>query len=101
MALRHLQGIQFRARWGLFASTARVFYERMSIEDRSRKAQEIINAPERYKMCEGCESIVAERVSTCPNCHGYRFDASAERVIDQARALGGREQTSVLAEDLE
>jgi hypothetical protein len=36
----------------------------------------------------------------CPNCHGYRFEASAERVIHQARILGAREQTSVTAQDL-
>lgn len=73
----------------------------MSLEARARKAVEIISAPDRYKVCEGCESIVAERVATCPNCHGYRFDGSTERVIAQAQILGGREQTSVIAEDLE
>lgn len=73
----------------------------MSLEERARKAGEIINEPARYKVCEGCESIVAERVATCPNCHGYRFDGEPERVIEQAQHLGGREKTSVLAEDLE
>ena len=73
----------------------------MSLEERAKKAREIAASADRYKVCEGCESIVAERVVNCPNCHGYRFDASADRVISQARILGGREQTSVVAEDLE
>lgn len=73
----------------------------MSLEERAKKAREIAANAERYKVCEGCESIVAERVVNCPNCHGYRFDAAAERVIAQAELLGNREQTSVVAEDLE
>lgn len=73
----------------------------MSLEARARKAGEIISNPGRYKVCEGCESIVAERVVTCPNCHGYRFDGSSARVVAQAQILGAREQTSVVAEDLE
>ena len=46
------------------------------------------------------ESIVAARVATCPNCHGYRFDDTPEAVIAQARLLGSRAQTSVIEEDL-
>ncbi|MEO7932037.1 MAG: hypothetical protein ABIT76_02655 [Chthoniobacterales bacterium] len=73
----------------------------MSLEERARKAREIAAQAERYKVCEGCESIVAERVVNCPNCHGYRFDGTPQRVISQAELLGAREQTSVVAEDLE
>ncbi len=72
----------------------------MSLEERARKAQEIAAHADRYKVCEGCESIVAARVVDCPNCHGYRFDDAAERVITQALSLGSREQTSVVADDL-
>lgn len=63
--------------------------------DRAARAQKIIDAPENFKMCEGCESIVAARVATCPNCHGYRFDESPERVVEQARLLASRPQQSV------
>ena len=73
----------------------------MSLGERARKAREIAAQADRYKVCEGCESIVAERVVNCPNCHGYRFDGAASRVISQAELLGTREQTSVVAEDLE
>lgn len=51
-------------------------------------------------VCEGCDSIVAERAVTCPNCHGYRFDASEERVVLHARVLAARPQQSVTAADL-
>ena len=69
-------------------------------ESRQAKAAKIAANPQGYKVCEGCDSIVGAGAVLCPNCHSYRFDASAERVILQARALGSREQTSVTAGDL-
>ncbi|WP_234041966.1 zinc ribbon domain-containing protein [Persicirhabdus sediminis] len=67
---------------------------------RLEKAKEIANNPAEYKVCEGCDSIVGSATVICPNCHGYRFDGSADRVVDQAVYLGVREQTSVTAEDM-
>lgn len=64
------------------------------------KAKEIANNPGNYKVCEGCDSIVGSGTTLCPNCHGYRFDEGAARVVDQAVWLGCREQTSVTADDL-
>lgn len=69
-------------------------------ESRQAKAAKIAAHPANYKVCEGCDSIVGAGAVLCPNCHSYRFDASAERVIQQAQALGSREQTSVTAGDL-
>jgi hypothetical protein len=71
------------------------------LSERARKAAKIIAEPDKFKVCEGCDSIVAARVATCPNCNGYRFNEDAEAVIEQARLLGSREQQSVIAEDLE
>lgn len=71
-----------------------------SREERSRQAAKIASEPERYKICEGCDSIVAAKAATCPNCYGYRFNDERQAVIDQALLLGGRDQTSVVAEDL-
>jgi len=71
-----------------------------TLQDRAKKAAEIIATPHQYKVCEGCDSIVAERVATCPNCYGYRFDESSEAVTTQARLLGSREQKTVTAQDL-
>jgi hypothetical protein len=62
---------------------------------RGERAAQIIRQPELYKVCEGCESIVVMDAATCPNCHGYRFDTSAERVTSQAEILGKRLPTSV------
>lgn len=69
--------------------------------ERAARAQKIIDAPQNYKICEGCESIVARRVDTCPNCHGYRFNEDDSVIIDHAKALAARPQTSVTASDLE
>ncbi|MGB0992266.1 MAG: hypothetical protein ACPG32_07325 [Akkermansiaceae bacterium] len=70
------------------------------LQQRLQKAREIANNPGAYKVCEGCDSIVGHAAALCPNCHGYRFDAEASRVVDQAVWLGTREQVSVTAEDL-
>lgn len=70
------------------------------LADRAARAQKIIATPDDYKVCEGCESIVAERATTCPNCHGYRFDDAPERVVEQATHLATRPQQSVTASDL-
>ena len=69
-------------------------------DSRAAKAQEIAASPDDFQVCEGCDSIIAARVTICPNCHSYRFDGSAPRVIQQALELGSREQQSVTAEDL-
>ena len=67
---------------------------------RAAKARQIASSPNDFQVCEGCDSIIAARVAICPNCHGYRFDDSAPRVIQQALELGSREQQSVTAADL-
>lgn len=73
----------------------------MSNSKRAAQAAKIIASPAKYKVCEGCESIVGENAAFCPNCNGYRFDDSPERVVDQARLLASRDRTSVLLSDLD
>jgi hypothetical protein len=68
--------------------------------NRAATAAKIAANPEGYKVCEGCDSIVGSATALCPNCHSYRFDAAPQRVIEQARILGSREQRSVTADDL-
>lgn len=75
--------------------------EEVTLDDRAAKAREIASSPDDFQVCEGCDSIVAARVALCPNCHSYRFDTSAPRVIQQALELGSREQQSVTAADLQ
>ncbi len=71
------------------------------LTDRSAKAAKIIANPGNFKVCESCDSIVTARVALCPNCNGYRFNAEPEAVIEQARLLAARAQTSVTHEDLQ
>jgi hypothetical protein len=70
------------------------------LTERAKRAAQIVASPIHYKVCEGCESIVTAQANTCPNCHGYRFDSDAERVISQAKLLGSRPQSSVRPDDL-
>jgi len=71
-----------------------------SLGERAQKALRIIASPQNFKVCEGCDSIVAARVATCPNCHGYRFAEDTETVRQQAQVLANREQRTVTARDL-
>ncbi len=68
--------------------------------NRAAAAAKIVANPSGYKVCEGCDSIIGSGAALCPNCHSFRFDDTAERVILQARILGAREQKSVTADDL-
>lgn len=67
---------------------------------RAETAARIAANPAEYKVCEGCDSIVGGKTALCPNCHSFRFDPAAERVVRQARLLGSREQRSVTTSDL-
>jgi len=69
------------------------------LEERAKRAAEILKAPTEYKVCEGCESIVREKAVFCPNCHGYRFDSDPARVVAQARLLGARPASSISQQD--
>jgi hypothetical protein len=40
-----------------------------------------------YKVCEGCDIILAEDMPICPVCNAYRFDDSKERVVEVAEKL--------------
>lgn len=69
-------------------------------DHRAASAAKIIANPTAYKICVACDSIVGSAVVLCPNCHGYRFEDSPDKVVEQARILGSREQRSVTASDL-
>ncbi len=69
-------------------------------KERLKQAAKILEEPSEYMVCEGCGSIVTARTSHCPSCHGYRFDASLERVKAQAQLLAKRKANSVLSSDM-
>ena len=68
--------------------------------ERAKRARRITRNPKQYKVCCGCDSIVAAKVNLCPNCHSYRFETDLSYVVKQAKALSQREQQTVLSEDL-
>jgi Zn finger protein HypA/HybF involved in hydrogenase expression len=70
------------------------------LAERAARAKTIISAPQHYKICQGCESIVTRRVATCPNCNGYRFNLDEDEIVAQAKLLASRPQTSVTESDL-
>jgi len=72
-----------------------------ALNERARRADKIVRNPENYKICGGCESIVAEKVTICPNCHAYRFITEENRIIIQAQELANREPRSVAITDLD
>ncbi len=74
--------------------------ETTALNDRAKRARRIVRNPALYKVCHGCDSIVAAKVNICPNCHAYRFEVREDMVVAQAKALSTREQNSVVAEDL-
>jgi predicted Zn-ribbon and HTH transcriptional regulator len=71
------------------------------IDERARQADKIVKNPAQYKICEGCDSIVLQKAATCPNCASYRFEESIELIVKQARILGMRQRSTVLATDLQ
>jgi uncharacterized paraquat-inducible protein A len=71
------------------------------LAERAARAEKIIAEPQNFKICEGCDSIVATRVNSCPNCHSYRFNDDQQEIIAHARLLASRPQTSVTSSDLE
>ena len=70
------------------------------IDERARQADKIVKNPSSYKICEGCDSIVVSKAATCPNCASYRFEEDLQKIVAQARILGRRQRTTVLASDL-
>jgi RNA polymerase subunit RPABC4/transcription elongation factor Spt4 len=71
----------------------------MTISKRQEMAQEIQEHPDKYKVCEGCGSIVVVKSAVCPNCNAYRFDSEAASVIRQAQELAKRNPLSIDQED--
>lgn len=47
--------------------------------------ERIVAEPHKFKVCEGCERILATAAPICPLCKSYRFDSTSERVQAQAR----------------
>jgi len=83
-----------------FDSFHEMAQEDPALAERAKRARRITRNPKQYKVCGGCDSIVAAKVNLCPNCHGYRFESDLSVVVKQAKTLAQREQQTVLSEDL-
>ena len=68
--------------------------------ERAKRAKRIVRNPSAYKVCQGCDSIIAAKMAICPNCHSYRYEADPAYVAKHAGILSRRQQHSVVAEDL-
>lgn len=63
-----------------------------SLEQRQKKAREIALNPTKFKICEGCESIVLKKTLLCEICKTYRFDNNPQHIVDQAISMGRKAQ---------
>ena len=77
-----------------------VDYDDSHMLRRREQARRIIGAPERFKVCEGCDSIIARAAVFCANCHAYRFNEDEHAIAETAQMLATRPQRSVTADDL-
>lgn len=69
-------------------------------EGRKKSALLIMSSPDLFKICEGCDSIIKYTVNICKICKSYRFNSDIDDIIEHAKILGNREQTTVTEEDL-
>lgn len=57
---------------------------------RSVRAQAVVQSPEQFKICHGCQSIVSHSHVFCPFCRNYGFDFSRSAVVEKAMQLADR-----------
>ena len=49
-------------------------------QERREVAESIKSHTKKYKVCQGCRSIMYRRSSICPICKAYRFDTSRKSI---------------------
>jgi hypothetical protein len=59
-------------------------------ERRREIGEQIANAPDRFKICNGCQSLNCATNTFCPFCNSYGFESNCEEVVAMARLLGRR-----------
>ena len=59
-------------------------------EHRRENGQRIADEPEKFKICNGCQSINYATNIFCTFCHAYGFESGREAVVAMARLLGNR-----------
>lgn len=59
-------------------------------ERRRELGRKIADAPGKFKICNGCESLNCATNTFCPFCNSYGFESDSEAVVAMARLLGTR-----------
>lgn len=57
---------------------------------RRERCRMIILAPAKFKLCEGCGSILFDANNICPYCSAYRFNSDPLAVVQSAVALSDK-----------
>jgi RNA polymerase subunit RPABC4/transcription elongation factor Spt4 len=52
---------------------------------RNERAAKIIGEPEKYKVCDQCQSIAFKAAHVCPICHAYRWREGYFDIIEVAQ----------------
>jgi hypothetical protein len=63
---------------------------RQIAEWRRENGKRIADAPEKFKICNGCQSLNYAANTFCSFCNGYGFESSREEVVAMARFLANR-----------
>lgn len=71
------------------------------LSSREEVAEYIESNYRKFKVCEGCDSVLKKSTSLCPVCYTYRFDTTKERIFNTTtRIKNGEERKTVLKSDL-
>ena len=62
--------------------------EAFHLELRRSRSEQILAKPEKYKVCDQCQSISYHAAPTCTYCHAYRWRSGATDVKAMARITG-------------
>jgi hypothetical protein len=55
---------------------------------RRSKADSFLKDPEKFKVCDQCQSIAILKAKICPLCHAYRWRLGAHEVVYVANLIG-------------
>jgi len=59
----------------------------------------VIENPDLFKVCDGCESIVSFKTNICPVCSSYRFIDESKTVKIMAKKFKNKPRQSLLDSD--
>jgi hypothetical protein len=57
---------------------------------RKERCHAVLLEPEKYKICNGCQSLLFAQTIFCPFCNSYGFEHDPEAIRGMASLLGNR-----------